>query len=138
MMTKQKVDVDAAAVLRVVDGATVSLDAARTPDERAAVKNRQGNDESSSLVYSDSEREQAMSDFEMLAAVDALSTLAGEVRSMVDERMEQVYRQALDAYYVAEELAKDPAHAELVPHAAAMRQAYEQQFGRPIPPKAKK
>jgi hypothetical protein len=49
--------------------------------------------------------------------------------------MEEAYRWALDAYYTAEELARDPAHAELVPHVEAMQRAHEAQYGKPIPPK---
>jgi hypothetical protein len=38
-------------------------------------------------------------------------------------------------YYIAEELAKDPAHAELIQHVEAMRKAHEKQYGKVIPPK---
>ena len=81
------------------------------------------------------EREQAMSDFEALAAADALEALADEIQFFIDRRMEEAYRKALDVYYTAEELARDPEHAELVPHVEAMRRAHEQQYGKAIPPK---
>lgn len=42
---------------------------------------------------------------------------------------------ALEIYYAAEELARDPEHAELIPHVARMREAYERDYGVPIPPK---
>ena len=49
--------------------------------------------------------------------------------------MEELYRKGLEVYYAAEDLARDPAHAELIPHVEAMRRAHEAQYGRPIPPR---
>jgi hypothetical protein len=78
-----------------------------------------------------------MSEFELLAVADALSALADEVQAMVDQRMAEAYRMAMDAYYRIEELARDPARSDLIPHVAAMRAAHEGQYGRPIPPRPK-
>jgi len=44
---------------------------------------------------------------------------------------------AMKVYYAAEELAKDPEHAELIPHVEKMREAYSSFYGKPIPPKPK-
>lgn len=129
--------VDPAALLQVVSEATASLDAALTPEERAAMRDRVSADQGSSMVYSIDQREQAMSEFETETAADALEALAVEVRSFAGRRMEEALRQALDVYYIAEELAKDPANAELIPHVASMRRAFESQYGHPIPPKPK-
>ena len=126
---------DPAAVVRLVGRIQASLEAKLTPEDRAAMKNRDGDDRTSSLVYTAEEREQAMSDFEILAATDALEAMADEIQSFVDHRMEQLYGQALEVYYAAEELSRDPEHAELLPHVEAMRRAHEEQYGRPIPPK---
>ena len=135
MMEKQNESFDAAEVLRVVSAMTASFEAELTPEDRLAMKNRNGDDEMSSLVYSADEREQAMSDFDMLAAADALEALADEIQFFCERRMEETYRKALEVYYTAEDLARDPEHAELLPHVDAMRQAHEAQYGRPIPPK---
>jgi len=134
METKENPAFDAAAVLRLVEDATATFEATLTPEERQAMKSRAANDESSALVYSADEREDAMRDFDVLAVADALSTLAYEIQTHVDRKMEELYQQALDVYYVAEELARDPAHAQLVPHVEAMRRAHEAEHG-PIPPK---
>lgn len=135
MTDKQKRSVDPAALLQVVSEATASLSAALTPEERAGMRERAAVDGEASMMYSVDQRVQAMDEFELLAASDALETLAADVRAFVERRYEEVLRKALDVYYVAEELARDPAHADLVPRVAAMRRAFENQYGRPIPPK---
>jgi hypothetical protein len=135
-MTKENQIIDIDAVLRVVSETTATFEASLTPEERLAMQSRKRDDQPPELVYSVDERDQAMSDFEALAAADALEALAGEIQFVVDRKMEKGYRQALEVYYTAEELARDPEHAELVPHVEAMRQAHEAQYGRPIPPKS--
>ena len=135
MVSKENRPFDPAEVLRLVEAMNASLDAELRPEERTALNQRSREDVMSSLVYSADEREQAMSDFEMLAAADALEALADEIQSFVDRRMEEAYRKALEVYYTAEELSRDPAHAELLPHVEAMRRAHEEQYGKPIPPK---
>jgi len=126
---------DAEAVLQLVNEAKLTFEAELTPDERLAMKNRPADDQSSAIVYSAYEREEAMSDFEAVAAADALGALADEIQFFIDRRMEDAYRKALHVYYTAEKLARDPEHAELVPHVAAMRRAHEEQYGKPVPPK---
>jgi len=44
---------------------------------------------------------------------------------------------ALEIYYVAEELAKQPENAHIIPHVEEMQRAYKAEFGKPIPPKKK-
>jgi hypothetical protein len=66
---------------------------------------------------------------------DTREILSQLVQLFCERRMEEAYRKALDVYYTAEELARNPEHAELLPHVDAMRQAHEAQYGRPIPPK---
>jgi hypothetical protein len=43
--------------------------------------------------------------------------------------------QALKIYYAAEELAKDPEHAHLIPYVEQMRAIYRRDFGTDIPKK---
>ncbi|PYQ32084.1 MAG: hypothetical protein DMF56_03025 [Acidobacteria bacterium] len=135
-MTKENETFDVEAVMRVVGEAAVTFEAGLTPEDKAALKNRKFDDSAPEIVYSIDERDQAMSDFDALAAADAMSALADEIQFVVNRKMEMAYRQALEVYYTAEELARDPEHAELVPHVEAMRRAHEEQYGMPIPPKA--
>jgi hypothetical protein len=72
-------------------------------------------------------------DFDHAALAEALESLASELRSAIEEMRADALHGALNAYYAAEELARDPEHAELVPHVAAMRVAYEREFGRGLP-----
>lgn len=95
------------------------------------MRTRAADDQGSSVTYSVNQRDEAMNEF----AIEAVESLAGEVRTLADRRMEEARRKALEIYYEAEELARDPAHAELVPHVEAMRRAYEAQYGKPIPPR---
>lgn len=130
-------------ILRVVDQTAALFEATLTEEGRQARAARANDDVAAganddfptSLVYAAEEQEEALRDFELLSAADAMQALADEIRAECDRVMEEAYRAALGAYYVAEELARDPAHAELIPHVAAMRAAHEAQYGRPIPPK---
>jgi hypothetical protein len=122
-------------ILRAVDRATATFEASLTEEGRQARDARERDDVTTSLVYAADQREEALRDFEILGAADALHALAEDIRAECDRRMEEAYRAALRAFYVAEELAQDPAHAELIPHVAAMRAAHEAQYGRPIPPR---
>ena len=64
-----------------------------------------------------------------------LRSLATDVRSAIEYAHAQATEKALQVYYAAEELARDPAHADLIPHVEAMRKAYEKSYGKPIPAK---
>ena len=68
-------------------------------------------------------------------AADAVGELAAEMRTIIDQRMEKVYQDALEVYYATEELARDPANAHLIPHLEAMRRGHERDYGRAIPPR---
>jgi hypothetical protein len=122
-------------ILRLLDGATATFEATLTEEGRQARETRQGDDATPSLVYAADQRDEALRDFELLAVADSLHALSEDIRAECDRRLEEAYRAALRAFYVAEELARDPAHAELIPHVAAMRAAHEAQYGRPIPPR---
>lgn len=139
-MPKQK-KLDTAAILRAALDTAAAFEATMTPEERIAKSLRKKpEDRGPSMAYVTAEREEAMSDFETLAAIDALETVADDIRAVMDSRMDKVYRQALDVYYVMEELVRDPEHpehAELVAQIENMRRAHVKDFGRPIPPKKK-
>src|ERR1051325_1355580 len=76
-----------------------------------------------------------MADFEMESVAEALESMADELHAAIEAAQAKAVAQALEIYYAAEELAKDPAHADLIPHVEAMRAAFERDFGKPIPPR---
>lgn len=121
--------------LHVLNETAAAFQAQLTDEERAAFATQNADDIGSSLVYASDEREQALADFELLAAVDAAEALARDIRAFCDRRLAEAYRSALEVYYTAEELTRDPEHAELVAQVEAMRRAHEEQYGRPIPPR---
>lgn len=75
-------------------------------------------------------------EFEAEAVADALDSLATDLRAAIDDAQTKVYENALDVYYAAEELVRDPAHADEVrPHLEAMAAAYLASYGKPVPSK---
>jgi hypothetical protein len=74
-------------------------------------------------------------EFESAAVIDALETLAEDVRETIKDAERRMYESALDIYYAAEELARDPAHPEMIPQVEAMRAAHQKSYGFPIPTK---
>ena len=76
-------------------------------------------------------------EFEYAAIAEALDSLATDLSAAIERKRAEATEKALEIYYAAEELARDPAHAELIPHVEEMRRAYQKQYGKPIPPKPK-
>ncbi len=79
----------------------------------------------------------AMADFEQAAIIEALQSLADDVHAGIEEKRAKMLEKALEIYYVAEELAKQPENAHLIKHVEEMQRAYQSEFGKPIPPKKK-
>jgi hypothetical protein len=77
----------------------------------------------------------SMEDFELETVADALETMVEETNAVIEALDESLFEQALDIYYAAEELARDPEHAHLIEHVEKMRRSYEAEEGRPIPSK---
>ncbi len=127
--------IDPAEVLRAVAATSAGFDATLSADERAALEKMSANESDPGLAYSTLEREQALADFELLGAADSLRILADQIQATVDRRMEELYQRCIAAFYVAEEMSKDPAHADLIPHVENLRRAHLAQYGKPIPPK---
>lgn len=117
-------------ILRIVNSTSESFQSALTEEERSAIDARH-EAEPETRYYPAADREQAMTEF----TADALQTLADDIRSVIEQRMEKLHREALDVYYAAEELARDPANAHLIAHVEAMRLAHEKQYGYPPPPR---
>ena len=75
----------------------------------------------------------AMELFEMETLADALESFAGEVSDSVEAAREKALAGALEIYYAAEELSKDPEHAHLIPLVEQMRESYRRDYGTDIP-----
>jgi len=78
---------------------------------------------------------QTAEDFEYAALADGLQSLADDLSAAIARANAVATEKALEIYYAAEELARDPEHAELIPHVEKMRAAYEKEHGKPIPPR---
>ncbi|MGZ5443749.1 MAG: hypothetical protein ACXW31_11345 [Thermoanaerobaculia bacterium] len=135
MVNREIQKIDPAEVMRVASEASATFAAALTSDERAASEKLSANDGDQGLVYSTLERDQALDDFDVLAAADSLQILGDQIHATIQRRAQELYQKCLQAYYVAEDMARDPEHAELVPHVENMRRAHLAQYGKPIPPK---
>jgi len=79
--------------------------------------------------------EEAMELFEMETLAVALESFAEEVSAAVDDAQQKAMAEAMKIYYAAEELAKDPEHAHLIPYVEQMRAIYRRDFGKDIPKK---
>ena len=120
----------AAEVFRVVNGMTEAFQSTVTDEERASLEAKHA-DDPEAAAYAASNAQEALFEF----TIDALGTLAEDMQAVLDGRVQSLYGQALEAYYVAEELARDPEHAHLAAHVEAMRLAHERDYGHPPPPR---
>ena len=132
-MMKENQPIDAAAVLRIVGDIQTTFEAALTPEERAALPHQPLPAPAATPVYSIDEQQQALEDFALTTAAESLELIAGQIEALIEHKLETAYRMALDVYYKAEELARDPEHAHLVEHVENMRRAHQEQYGRGIP-----
>ena len=130
---KKELDVDA--ILKVVGDASATFQKTLTPEELALMNQKRDAEDRASATYAAPESATAESDFEAEAAADALGTLASQIESVIERRLKAAYEESLRVYYIAEELARDPAHAELIPHVEAMRKAHRDSYGKEIPPR---
>ncbi|HEV2720168.1 MAG TPA: hypothetical protein VG323_09130 [Thermoanaerobaculia bacterium] len=76
---------------------------------------------------------QTITDFELLTLAEGFDSLTAELSEALAGAHAKLHEDALRVYYAAQELARDPANAHLVPHVEAMRRAYEHDYGTPIP-----
>jgi len=76
---------------------------------------------------------EAMEDFDCQALADSLDSMAADLRASIEERQSALMRDLMRVYYTAESLSRQPEHAHLIAQVEAMRRAYEQDFGVPIP-----
>jgi hypothetical protein len=69
----------------------------------------------------------------METLADALESFAGELSDSIDTAQQQAIAGAMEIYYAAEKLSKDPEHAHLIPYVEQMRAVYRRDFGTEIP-----
>ncbi|HEX3071667.1 MAG TPA: hypothetical protein VHX14_24100, partial [Thermoanaerobaculia bacterium] len=84
----------------------------------------------SSLPPGDFEATEA---FEMETLAEALESFAGELTASIEAAEEKAMAGAMEIYYAAEKLAKEPEHAHLIPYVEEMRASYRRDFGVEIP-----
>lgn len=129
---------DLDAILQAAIDAGVAFDTVLTAEERQLFENYLSDERPlmiPQVAVTPEQREQAESDFAALAVAEALMALAAKIRAVLARREEELYQKCLTAYYVAEDLARDPQHANLIPHVEALRAAHERDYGFPIPPR---
>ena len=120
-MTKQKIDVEGILnTLAAVRKQIPYLADAPTADTAGAATLLSGDDE-------------AMELFEMETLAEALESFAGELSDSIETAEQQAMAGAMEIYYAAEKLAKDPEHAHLIPYVEEMRAVYRRDFGSDIP-----
>ncbi|MBV8543484.1 MAG: hypothetical protein JO088_01965, partial [Acidobacteria bacterium] len=120
-MTKQKVD---------VEGILDTLAAVRQQVPHLADAPPRDATGTATLLGSSDE---AMELFEMETLADALDSFAGELSDSIETAREQATAGALEIYYAAQELAKNPEHAHLIPLVEKMREAYRRDYGTDLP-----
>ena len=76
-------------------------------------------------------------DFEYASLTDALESFQADLGAALDRKRAQLTAEVMKIYYAAEEAARDPENAHLIEYVERMREAYQRQYGRPIPPKPK-
>jgi hypothetical protein len=117
-------------VLRIINSMSEAFQQTVTDEERAALLAREA-DQPQTVQYAAASREDAMVEF----AADALRTVADDMDLVLTQRRERFYREAMEIYYTAEELSRQPEHARLIEHVEAMRRAHIAEYGYPPPPR---
>lgn len=127
----------AEAVIELVQKISAAFETTMTEEERAAQRKRERDDTSSALVYSVEQREAAFDEFATLGAMEALETMADEIHTVIEARMQKLYVDCLAIYYALEDLAaKDPENETYIRHMGEMERAHLSQYGRAIPRRA--
>lgn len=130
-------EIDPKEILRVVDQINETFEASLNEEgQRARDERRHGDDGPADVIaYPAVHGDEAMYDFELSTAVEALRTLADDIQAECDRKMAMLYDMALDGFYKLEELSRDPEHSDLIPEVERIRAAHMRDYGKPIPPK---
>jgi len=89
-------------------------------------------------VSTETDPDQRIGENESPGVLHGLLCVAAGMRSaraLAAEGKTCLLEDALTIYYIAEDLARDPANAELLPFVEKIRKAHEREFGKPIPAK---
>lgn len=71
----------------------------------------------------------------METLAEVLESFAGELSGSIEAAGAKAMADAMKIYYAAEELSRDPEHANLIPYVEQMRAIYRRDFGMDIPPR---
>ena len=124
-MSKQKVDVEG--ILNTLSSMRAGIPMlANVPAKPPANETT----DMGSFVPGDQE---AMEAFEMETLAEALESFADELGESIEMARQKAFEKAMEIYYEAEKLAKDPEHANLIPYVEQMREIYRRDFGKDIP-----
>ena len=77
--------------------------------------------------------EDAIEAFELGTLAGAIESLAGDLSASIEAAEQKLMADALEVYYAAERLSKEPEHAHLIPYVEQMQAIYRRDFGREIP-----
>lgn len=83
------------------------------------------------------ETEQLMIEFDYLSVARALEELAEDLGAEIERKQQRVLEQCLDVYYAAQELVEQ-GRTDLIPQVEEMERAYRNDFGKEIPPRARR
>ena len=61
--------------------------------------------------------------------------MLAEVQAVAQAKRQILFENILDLFYAVEEASRDPKNAHLIPHVERMQEAYEKEYGYPIPTK---
>ncbi|HEX9985571.1 MAG TPA: hypothetical protein VGF69_20100 [Thermoanaerobaculia bacterium] len=127
--------IDLAALMHAVQNLQAAMDAAFTPEERAAALAAGGgtDDTAATMVYPADQRDIALDDFALDGAVESLHAMSEQIQALIKQKMDAGYEASLQVYYAAEKLAREPEHAHMREQVENMRRAHVAQYGREIP-----
>jgi hypothetical protein len=126
--------IDGAALLHAVQNLQAAIEAAFTPEERAAaLAAGGGTDSAATVVYAADQRDVALEDFALDGAMESLHAMSAQIQAVIQQKMDAAYEKALEIYYVTEKLAREPEHAHMREEVEKMRRAHVAQYGREIP-----
>ena len=83
------------------------------------------------------ETEELLTEFDYLSVARALDEFSEDLDAEIERRKQLAIEQSLDVYYAAKDLVEQ-GHTELIPHVEEMERAYRRDFGKEIPPKARR
>jgi exonuclease VII small subunit len=83
------------------------------------------------------ETEELLTEFDYLAVARALEEFSEDLGAEIERRKQLALEHSLDIYYAAKDLVEQ-GHTELIPHVEELERAYRQDYGKEIPPKARR